>query len=232
MPTQQQSRLLLSVGGRFDPLRIGQPSLVLDGDSVARFGNGVGISQWDDISGLANHVVQATGGAQPLADNTQGWWSGKFDGINDFLRSAAQWSTATSWTSFVVCKLANGADNIVLGDNAGNNQMRAGQGGDTLSMFDGVNNPITGTLAIALGSWMLLEYGRDGSGNALFWQNGVAYSTGTINASLGWDSVGTSNGAGAWTNGYLAYVVHYPFSCNDAQRVYVEKGLNSRYPVF
>ena len=63
------------------------------------------VSQWDDKSGLGNHVVQATALQQPLTgqDNQNGLNGVKFDGINDEMLRIGMNKLVQEW--FLVFKI-------------------------------------------------------------------------------------------------------------------------------
>jgi Concanavalin A-like lectin/glucanases superfamily len=78
-----------------------------------------GVSQWNDQSGSANHVTQATGSKQPTvaAADINGKPALAFDGTDDVLSKASTTLiTSSAYSIFMVNKLnANGGDTATLG---------------------------------------------------------------------------------------------------------------------
>src|SRR5262245_19031906 len=59
-----------------------------DATTIAGLSDGSAVAQWNDISGNANHLTQATGSKQPLYKTgiVKGLPIVRFDGVDDFLR--------------------------------------------------------------------------------------------------------------------------------------------------
>lgn len=72
------------------------------------------ISQWNDKSGLNNHLIQATGASQPsVVLNVQNSKPiVRFDGVNDFFNLTTTISSSTDWTAVYVMKAFDASSNI------------------------------------------------------------------------------------------------------------------------
>lgn len=72
------------------------------------------ISQWNDKSGLNNHLIQGTGAAQPsVVLNVQNSKPiVRFDGVNDFFDLTTTISGSTDWTGVYVMKAFDASSNM------------------------------------------------------------------------------------------------------------------------
>jgi hypothetical protein len=231
-PLSSHGRLIVAEEPKFNPWAVGQPAVILDGDTLAKYGDGGQIVAWDDLSGRDGSPSQATAAQRPLAKVINGNWCASFDGVDDRLDSAGLiWINNEAWTIFAVMQTTG--DNIWMSDVTGfNHQIRIGQAGNVLSEFDGGLNPISAALPIARTDRNLVEYSQVVTVNTpWFGQNGREISgSGNINAGLVLNRIGTASGGGAaFTLGYIWYMVAYAFRLNDAQRKYIEGGLNKKY---
>lgn len=80
-------------------------------DAITPVPDGTALAQWDDSSGRANHIAQATGGKQPLykvaANGINGLPVVRFDGTDDCLTLSLDLSARTAVTVYIVVKPAN-----------------------------------------------------------------------------------------------------------------------------
>lgn len=71
---------------------------------------GTGVSQWSDLSGNSNHLVQATGASQPAFLSSDSSFNGfpsiSFDGTDDELISSGTWVYG-NFTLYMVAKCAS-----------------------------------------------------------------------------------------------------------------------------
>jgi len=86
----------------------------IDGSNNSTFTDGEAVSQWNDISGNNEHLVQATGSRQPLFRLTglRGLQTVQFDGSNDFLSSNSTLSLG-NFTAFIVMSTSSTGDRII-----------------------------------------------------------------------------------------------------------------------
>lgn len=169
--------------------------------------DGALVGGWADSSGSANHWSQATGTKQPTLKTAirNGRNVVLLDGVDDFMDATVNAINGPTWTLLVVHQTVG--DGIILGPTSGNNQVRVGQsGGNVLSMYDGGNNPLSGTLAVARTSW---RYDTWQSGPH-FYSNGVNYDAGGAIGSLAIGRLGIlSDGTTLPTSGYVGEVIIY-----------------------
>ena len=102
------------VGGAapsFSPTDLSGLKLWVDANDFVSAG---AISQWNDKSGLNNHLIQGTGAAQPsVVLNVQNSKPiVRFDGVNDFFDLTASISSSTDWTAVCVMKAFDASSNI------------------------------------------------------------------------------------------------------------------------
>lgn len=92
----------------FNPLSVSGCKLWLKADVGITKDGGNLVSQWDDQSGQANHLVQATGTNQPLwvSNNRSSKPTINFDGVDNFMKltSFAGGSIAHPWYLFIAAK--------------------------------------------------------------------------------------------------------------------------------
>jgi hypothetical protein len=223
-------------------------ALWLDAEDAASITlNGSTVSQWDDKSGNARHVSQATAVNQP--NYTASGLNGKpvitFDGTNDALinASAGLMRAVSGATAVMVmsraANLAAGSDLLWIGTSAGNARLvmstRVGlaapgegftSGGRRLS-----TNSFQTVTGFAYTSNPIIAAARHDYANANLeiWQDGTAgasrvYQTaGVTDNNAGPLSVGAGNvaGTGAPLNGYIAEItlVHSALSTTDRQKL-------------
>ena len=94
-------RVRVTAGRFWTPLELGADRIAWFDASVGPFTYATGISQWNDLSGLGNHVTQSTGSSQPLLNSS--YLNGKpsvvFDGGD---RMARSFTTTIDWTTVAV----------------------------------------------------------------------------------------------------------------------------------
>lgn len=91
--------------------------------------DGDAISQWNDVSGHGRHLLQATGGKQPLYKTNINYSvpAVRFDGIDDFLQTAGFTALPQPYELLIVCKYRSD-----LGGRAFQAHMFGGAGGSVL----------------------------------------------------------------------------------------------------
>lgn len=125
MPSRR--RVVTVAGASTGPLGISGCLAWYRGSSLA-VSDGAAISQWDDESGNARHLLQAAGSKQPLYRATGGPNSRpciEFDGTDDFLR--VTWAQSQPEHLFVVGQfLRVGAGSDTMVDGSASNSLRVG----------------------------------------------------------------------------------------------------------
>lgn len=205
-----------------------------------RFTFATGISQWNDKSGLANHVSQATTTKQPVLTSNylNGLPAVVFDGVDDILlkssfTNAAAWSTFAVWQNSSVTGVHSVVDtdsNAGAGTRHGQNLRQNGTALESIA-FNTSNSAFTdaasGTLAI---NTPVIGSAVRGATTVEAWCNGVSNgstaTTGTptaVSTRLSIASNGGGAGAGtAWLAGGMSEVVSVPRALATYERELVE----------
>ena len=223
-------------------------ALWLDAEDAASITlNGSTVSQWDDKSGNARHVSQATAANQPnyTASGLNGKQVITFDGTNDALinASAGLMRAVSGATAVMVmsraANLAAGSDALWIGTSVGNARLvmgvRIGLAAPGEGFTSGGRRLSTDTFQTVTGfaytSNPIIAAARHdyANTNLEIWQDGTAgasrvYQTaGVTDNNAGPLSVGAGNvaGTGAPFNGYIAEItlVHSALSTTDRQKL-------------
>ena len=223
-------------------------ALWLDADDASTITiNGSTVSKWDDKSGNARHVSQATAANQPnyTASGLNGKQVITFDGTNDALinASAGLMRAVSGATAVMVmsraANLAAGSDALWIGTSVGNARLvmgvRIGLAAPGEGFTSGGRRLSTDTFQTVTGfaytSNPIIAAARHdyANTNLEIWQDGTAgasrvYQTaGVTDNNAGPLSVGAGNvaGTGAPFNGYIAEItlVHSALSTTDRQKL-------------
>lgn len=206
------------------------------------------VYQWNDQSGNANHVLQATLGLRPLyATNIQ---NGKavidFDGSDDTLKNTATSliTANTAYTVFVVAKsdIAGGGalfcirltttySGSIVVESAGVDYMHG----------DGVNAASNITIAdsaFKTSPFLTVHRYTGASAVPTFFVNAAERAVtggtaqGTESGTTGFSVGMTTAAAVQWWNGWIAEVLFYNTALSTANRQSVESYLNSRWAIY
>lgn len=195
---------------------------------------GESAQQWNDQSGNANNVTQATAAARPIykINIINGQPAVRFDGSDD--RMAASFALVQPTTVFIVGKKANTtqhgyfvdgitATGLILSDNnavpvsSSVWRLYAGSGVETAITID-TSFHVFGGIANGASSLISVD-GATTSGNA-----GASNANGITLGSIGSQDA-------AFLNGDLAEVVIYDSALSDANRNKVESYLGTKYGI-
>lgn len=217
----------------FDPDSIAGLEFWLDASDAATFtfASGTIVSQWNDKSGNARHVSQATSTLQPTRDTTQNsLYAVRFDG-GDRL-DGSNVSMTTAHTTFIVFKDTGAQFNSGQLGRYGNGRYDRADNvtGDLGYTRLGVANEFFGSAAAA----------RDQGCNAWTWyhtaSNSTLYKNGTsvYSGSSGNDNTAAaalSIGAGNSTSfrGLICEWLHYSASLGSTDRSAVESYLRTKW---
>ena len=207
------------------PTDIAGCKLWLAANAITGLADGDPISTWSDASGVGNHAT-ATLTTRPLYKTgiLNGLPVVRFDGSNDALLLSG--ITLGDFSAFAVVK-TGGGDYALMGATGPNPQLRMGQTTNKLSTFDSSNNPQSSTLGTALTSFSTVEYLRAVT-TVSFYQNGTAYSTGSMAGSQTFTRIGEI-ASSLRLNGDIAEIVFYDSALSAGNRQDVEAYLNTKW---
>ena len=143
-----------------------------------------GVSQWNDQSGNGNHLVQATGGAQPVvtAAAINGLPAITFDGVDD--RMAVAFALVQPITVFAVVRQDTWVSTRYLWDGATSDTMRCFQQTATPGISIAAGSTIGPNNNLAVATFGLITAVYDGASGALQ-INSTAETAGAIGAGNG-----------------------------------------------
>ncbi|MDO9187121.1 MAG: hypothetical protein Q7W13_13995 [Bacteroidia bacterium] len=225
---------LLGAGGAgvapvFTPLDISNLQAWYKADAGITL-NGSNVSQWDDQSGNARHMIQATASNQPtftaLAKN--GLPGLTFDGTNDFLALAADYDMLGASTYFVVWKATDEGENSVLSGVSGNYTYL--QYGATWYI-----GSISANIAMTSGLWYLRAATADATNN-LSERFSNSVSQGTTGANVSYRKIryiGQYNSeANRYLYGVVSEILIYNKKLTSPEITDVNNYLNSKYAIY
>lgn len=192
------------------------------------------VSQWNDISGNAQHVIQGTGGSQPLwtaaASGTNSNPHLYFDGTRRMAASAIG-SVAQPRTQFVVANTTanpGGTQAIMMDGNGASNRSAIGWTTTTnLRAFAGTS--LNGTPAAAYNSTAVYSVVFNGA-SSQFWQNGVSVTTGDAGSQAYTGTVfGSASGATNFLTGNICEGLVYNSALSASDRQAVEAYLTAKW---
>jgi hypothetical protein len=218
---------MLSRGGRvaFNPLSL-SPALWLSD-------TGSNPAQWDDLSGNDRHATQAIGTNQPaiIASALNGRQVRRFDGVDDFLETAAV-SIAQPYTTYVVYRCTAIGQQIVV---AGSNVATTAGGVNLIihrsaSDNSGINaGTLYGPFSVNT-SWQIFGTLANGASSRVY-RNGVMSAAGDAGTnSISLLRIGRSSLA-AYFNGDIAEVLVFPAALSAENRRRIEGYLSVKYNI-
>lgn len=186
--------------------------------------NGTAVSQWNDKSGGARNIVQATASNQPAytSNGMNALSTVTFDGTNDRLLRTASDSVLTTLTRslFFVVKLTNASGERCLLDIG--NYLALTQSGTTGRWYDA--NPSTFTFPSANSAYSC-SIVQDSTSGGLRVDGGTAAATGGATTSFGNGAFGIGSiatGTGLFWQGDIAELCYYTGKLSDADRQRLE----------
>ena len=193
-------------------------------------------AQWDDISGNNRHATQATVANQPaiIQNGLAGRQVRRFDGINDFLETAAV-SISQPYTAFAVFQSSTTSSlSVVLRGASGG----IASGGINLLIHRAAGSAVSGINAgtlygpfITATSWQI--FGTTGSGtNSQVFRDGTSSTVGNAGTNIITRfGIGIDNGSGALFNGDIAEILVFPSALSDTDRCEVERYLAQKWNI-
>lgn len=230
--------LMLKNGGgaaAFSPLDISGLQLWLDASQIVGLNDGDPVGTWNDLSGNANNLTQATGSAKPTYKTAirSGRPVVRFDGVDDGMAFAST-VTLSAYTVFAVLVNQDGVSGSAVlnkvADPYNYNALTPAAvylqpGGPTI-----VANYATATAA---GEWALIEAYR--SGTTLYIGKNATIDGGRA-SSIDWsvNQLGApyAGGAAFDLNGDVAEVLIYNVPLSTTDRQAVEAYLNNKWAIY
>jgi hypothetical protein len=189
----------------------------LDTAAVSSFvGGGSGyIVNWYDQSGNGYTAAQATAASQPLyvASGQNGKPVGRWDGVNDGLKTSAFPLNQPNTGFLVYSKPVGNQEKFLLDGNTSNSLGMYFINATTIRIYAGAG-PVAGTI-LDNGSKLMISYTLNGS-NSYIWQNSVQIATG---------NAGTINPGGI-TLGMLGTPSYY-MPCDIAELIICNAALST-----
>ncbi len=216
----------LKLYAQFLPSDLPNLKLWLKSDSLVL--NGSTVSQWTDISGNNNHIIQTDVLKQPTIINNQlnGYPVVHFDGVNDNLNAIFSQSYNNELTVFIVMR--NNAANPVFIYDGGTNYLSMIYVGNKLYIQSGTPNMYYTKTAPFPFSIFQNEYG---STLSKIYENGILKLSGGLPVPvLNGFTLGTRYLQDTYfLNGDVAEIFIYNSILNSSEKVLVEQYLRNRY---
>lgn len=135
---------------------------------------------------------------------------------------------AGDYTVYVVMR--RWGDAIWLSDSAANAQFRAGQSGNTLSIYDGSANRVSSALSTSMTTNATVAIYKRASGTVTFYQGATAYTGGTTSGTMGLKYMGAIFTGGPNGGEYIiGELLIYTVAHDDTQRASVTNYLTTRW---
>ncbi len=209
------------------------------GTQTTGVADGTALAQWDDLSGNARHLVQATGSLQPTAQTGAGdLINGRgvidFDGTDDAL-AAVFTAIPQPTTIFVVASADVDSNNRFYVDGGAGGTGRQAiywRVSDQLAFFGGSTEVDATAIDVpAVTSMHILEAVFDGASSALY-VDGTARGTGNPgNHSLIGITVGNSSSLGGPWDGQMGTILVYSGALSSPNRDIVRAYLETRWGI-
>ena len=217
------------VGGAWSPANLPGLLLWLDASRITGLNDGDSVSQWDDLSGNANHWAQATVSKQPTYETNElnGRPIVRFDGVDDVLEHAGL-DFGSSYTLFVVFAY-QGTSNGPLFYGSGGGYDFWNQTAFQESFANSSRDETHSSNISSVGTYISVNYQRQSlrkNGSALS-LSGSAYAG--INTRI--KLCGRASGV-AHPTVDLAEIVVSTHSLNTTLRQKTEAYLNSKYAIY
>lgn len=225
----------------FAPTSITGLQLWLDASQISGVTtDGSAVASWTDMSGNARHATQATSGSQPVLKTAANGINGspvvRFDGVDDWLKTASFTTISQPITAFIIYKpIAHptGSTRSIVAEAAGFDRIAAHTTGGNLTISAGSN--LFSSQFLTLGTPRIIRCVVNGASSSMTFNNGVGTTTTTGNAGantfVGGLNIGGENGAGFAPNSDVAEVIVYNAALTGPQIAQVENYLSEKYGI-
>lgn len=229
MPTT----LTLAIGAPFVPTSIAGLAAWYDADAMPVVADGAALSQWDDESGNARHVTQATGANQPTYRTAvlNGKPVLRFDGSTDYM-DVAFTALAQPNTIFLVAKSTGAVTNRQAFDSqrggidTARNTLYA-SGGGFWAMYGGGAEVVSSTSVDAAAVQIT---GLFNGGSSVLRRDGAQIASGNSGTQgCGGIRVGSYNGSSNFWSGDVAEILVYNAALSSTDRDSVEAYLRGKW---
>lgn len=221
----------------FNPLDIPGCHLWLDASQITGLSDGDPVSQWTDFSGNGYHATQATAAKRPTFKTgvQNGLPAIRFDGTDDWLRTASWGSKAQPNTVFIVAKPpANGTGTriIIEGIVSTDRHLWAKDAANDSNSFYGGAWVSGATITGIANTWSIAALNFNGADFNVY-INGESRVTGNIGAhGLSGLTIGTNLATdNFFFNSDMSEIIVYDTLLSDADRAKVEAYLSQKYGV-
>jgi lysophospholipase L1-like esterase len=164
-----------------------------------------GVSQWNDQSGNGNHLVQATGGAQPLRTNNSinNLPAITFDGVNDFMVNA--FTINQPETVFALVRQRTWTSSDIIFDGNVALSRRVVQSATSPGLIATSDTLLTQDNNLLISEFGLITFINDGAGSS-FQINSNTAVTGNAGADVGGGFTVGARGTGALGHANVDFV--------------------------
>lgn len=189
---------------------------------------GSGVSQWDDVSGNARHLLQGTDAARPAL---QADGSVLFNGTSHFLKCDAFTLNQPAWVTLVMRQVTwTSGDVLFDGDGVAGGACQQTTSTPRISISAGSSAAEIATVTLNVKAVVAAVF--NGGSSRLVRNLDVASSGNAGTNNMGGFTLGAiGGGAAAWSNIEVHEVVIIPIAPSTAQRERVVRGLMARHGV-
>lgn len=198
----------------FSPLALDGCKLWLDASQITGLNDGDAVAQWNDLSGNANHMLQATSSKQPLYKTgvKNNLPVVRFDGSDDWMETAAFTLSmpVTIFSVFQFLTLKSGYGSVY--DGSVNNTANLAQNGTALTEY---TNGFWGAQTVAASTFYAHVCAFNGTSSYTKLAGGSKVTGSLTNVSLGGFRLFCGDNYGENANGDLAELLVYSEALSD-----------------